>query len=171
LKLADQAIRREFGELAVVKDLKDYVTKTGSIVPGMEGAAEAWHLHQPMFNAYDLKPWGTVLFRYMPALDNRYHRGPKHPITGEPLLGYNFIAQRYRGTGVDSNIAIVEKANSRIWAYHAGAVGPMGPIDDRAGGVYRMAHEGRYTSLHYGNSYGLFIDDINDFVWFQPNIK
>lgn len=166
LRLFDEWVRKEFKQYNVVLELEDYVKKSGNVMPG---GSEGWHLMSPMFNAYDLKPWGTVLVRHNPALDNRYHRGPKHPVTGEPLLGYHFIAQRYRGSGIDSNISIVEKLNSKIWGYEAGAVGPAGAINDPSG-IYRMAHSGRFCTLRHGNGYGLFIDDINDFVWFQPNI-
>lgn len=170
LELADEWIRREFSDLNVITDFDEYVKKGGTVTPG---GREAWTLMKPMFNAYELPVWGLVVFEHWPALDNREMRGPRHPKTGEPILGYHFIATRYKKgkDGIKANISMVHREGAYIWGYESGAVGPNGPINDRKGGAYKMAHGGRFTTLRHGDGYGLFMDDINDFVWFQPNIR
>ena len=170
LKLVDQWIRAKYGEISVIRDPQDYLERTGNII-GVPGGVEAWKLKQPMFAAYELPVTGLITFEVWPTLDDPYSRGPKHPTTGKNLFSYHFIAQRYHGEyGVESNIHQVSKSNSTIFYYENGAVGPYGPIDDRKGGKYVGTHNGRFTTLRHGEQYGIFLEDINDFVWWRPAI-
>lgn len=168
LDLADTWIKREFGEVAVIRKAEDYLTPTSNSVPA---GTQTFQFRQPMFNEYRINNLGTVRFEYWAFLDDRYNRGPKHPKNGKPLLGYHFIGARYRGEGIESNIVKVNRENSTIWAYRNGVVGPYAPLDDRKSGRYVATHPGRYTTLHHGDSYGLFVEDVNDFVWFRPNVR
>lgn len=165
LDLADQWIKREFGELTVIRDYEHYIERTGNIIPG---GAEAWKLKRPMFNTYELPIGGVVTFELWPWLDDRNRKGTQHPITGKPLLGYHFIGSRYAGRGVDSNIVLVNRPGMEQWGYDPGATGLYGL---GAGGKNLMTHSGRYATLRHGNAYGLFVEDVNDFVWFRPNVK
>lgn len=174
LELASDSIEKEFGNLAVIRDYEHYIERTGFIVPG---GREAWKLKKPMFNAYELPTGGVIQFDYWPWLDDRSNRTTVHPRTGKPLLGYHFFGTRITGggtygdgQGLNSNIVLVDKAGAEIWGYEAGAVGPYSPINDKAGGKYTMTHSGRYATLRHGNQYGLFVEDINDFIWYRPNI-
>lgn len=168
MELADYWIKREFGEISVIRDYQHYIERSGNIIPG---GAEAWKLKRPMFNAYDLPIGGTIQFDLWPWLDDRSRKSKKHPTTNKPLLGYHYFGMRYQGEGVGSNIVMVDKANSTIFGYEAGAVGPYAPIDDRRGGKYVMTHSGRYATLRYGESYGMFLEDISDLLWYRPNIS
>lgn len=167
LEIAHESILREFGELSVIRDYDHYVERTGNIVPG---GAEAWKLKKPMFNAYELPIGGVIEFEHWPWLDDRSSRGTKHPRTGRPLLGYNFIAMRWEGQEEQSNIVLVNKEGGEIFGYQAGAVGPYGSINDRQGGKYTMTHDGRWATLRYGNEYGLFAEDVNDFIFYRPDV-
>ncbi len=169
LELIDKAIRKEFSALNVISKYEDYVEKGGTVVPG---GVDAWKLKKPMFNAYELPGWGVVVFERWAALDNMEMRGPRHPITGEPLLALNFIGTRYNNRrGIQSNVTLVRKKGAYIWTYIAGVVGPNGAINDKNGGQYRATHAGRFCTLHHGDGYGSLIDNINDFVWFLPAIR
>lgn len=170
LKLVDQWIKREFGEVTVIRDPEDYIERTGQI-PGVPGGVDGWKLKNPMFVAYELPVTGLLTFEVWPSLDDPYSRGPKHPITGKNLLSYHFIAQRYdNGSDGKSNIHHVTKANSTAFYYENGAVGPFGYIDDRKGGKYVGTHNGRWATLRHGEQYGIFLEDINDFVWWRPAV-
>lgn len=170
LELIDKAIRREFNNLNVISKFEDYVERGGQVVAG---GADAWKLKKPMFNAYELPGWGVVMFERWASLDNMEMRGPRHPITGEPLLAYNFIGTKYNGMrGVKANVAMVHKKGAYIWAYVAGVVGPRGAINDKGGlGGYRATHAGRFFDIYAGDGYGTLVTNINDFCWFIPAIR
>lgn len=171
LKLVDQWIHREFDNVTVIRNPEDYIERTGQI-PGVPGGRDGWKLKNPMFVAYETAVTGLITFEVWPSLDDPYSRGPKHPVTGKNLLSYHFIGQNYNGEyGVDSNIHYVTKANSKIFYYENGATGPYGPINDREGGKYVGTHNGRFTTLRMGEQYGIFLEDVNDFIWIRPNIK
>ncbi len=120
-----------------------------------------------MFNSYELPIGGVVSFELWPWLDDRSGRGIKHPTTGKPLLGYNFFGSRYAGRGADSNIVLVDRQNAEQWGYDPGATGLYGV---GSGGKNLHTHSGRYATLRYEDSYGLFVEDINDLIWLRPNI-
>lgn len=165
LELADQWIKREFGELTVIRDYEHYIERTGSVVPG---GADAWRLKKPMFNTYELPVGGVVTFERWNWLDDRTGRGTKHPVTGKPLLGYHFIGTKFNGREQNSNIVLVNREGFERWGYNPGATGlyALG-----AGGKNIHTHSGRYATLQHENAYGLFVEDVNDFIWFRPNIK
>lgn len=164
LQQASDWINAEFGELTVIRDYEHYIERTGNIIPG---GAEAWKLKKPMFNTYELPVGGVVTFELWPWLDDRSRRGTKHPTTGKPLLGYHYFATRFAGQGENSNVVLVNKANAEQWGYDPGATGLYGV---GGGGKNLHTHSGRYATLRHGNSYGMFLEDINDLVWFRPNV-
>lgn len=168
LSQIDKSIKYEFGENAVIRDYEHFIERSGVAFPG---GPEAWKLKRPVFNAYELETGGVVMFELWPWLDRRDENVPKHPKTGKPLLGYHYIGSRFAGKGPESNTVLVNRANSEIWGYENGAVGPYGPINDKSGGKYVMTHSGRYATLRHGNEYGLFVEDVNDFIWHRPNIR
>lgn len=165
LKLIDQAIRREYGEHTFIEKFEDYVQRTGKVVPG---GVEGWKLMAPMFHAYEMKPYGVVEFRHAAWMDNRDFRGPLDPKKGSPALSWHMIASRVYGTGVESNIALVDRPGFDIWNFTAGQIGPgAGSSATKNIGV----HGGRYGNLYHQSEYGIFVEDVNDFVWFQPDFK
>lgn len=169
LELIDKAIRREFNNLNVITKFEEYVEKGGQVV---KGGVDAWKLKKPMFNAYELPGWGVVVFERWASLDNMEMRGPRHPVTGEPLLSYNFIGTKYNSMrGMKSNVTLVRKKGAYIWAYVSGVVGPRGAINDKEGGAYKATHSGRFFNLFAGDGYGTLVTNINDFCWFIPNIR
>jgi hypothetical protein len=165
LKLVDKAIRREFGEHTFIESFDQYVEKTGRVVPG---GVEGWKLKAPMFNAYELQPWGVVKFKHAPWMDNRDFRGPLHPTTGAPLLSYSMIASRLYGSGPQSNIVLVDRPGFDIWNFTAGQVGPGVSF---SGNKNIGVHGGRYGNIYHQSEYGIFMEDINDMVYFMPDIK
>lgn len=169
LDMIHRSIQRQYNNLNVITDYKEYIEKGGTVVPG--GVA-AWKLKAPMFNAYELPGWGLVMFERWPTLDNLEHRGPVDPISGEPLLAMNFIGTKYNGMkGIKANVSLVRRRGGYIWAYVAGVSGPRGNINDKEGGQYKATHAGRYCDLYSGDEYGSLVHNINDFCWFIPAIR
>lgn len=167
MELMDVLITRKFGEKSAIRDIGDFLERNGQFVPG---GRDAFKLKMPMYNAYELPTRGVVEFDNWASLDDKSRGGPMHPTSGKPVMGYWMIAWDVGfGSGIDSNIALVERRNSRVYGYEVGAVGPTGPVNET--NVYQMVHGGRYCILRYGESYGFFQRDLNKSVWFLPNIR
>lgn len=169
IEWADQVISYKFGEKAAIRDVKDFIERIGNTVPG---GTEAFKLKMPAFKAYEFPTYGLVEFNHWSTLDNRAKGGPFHPRTGKPIMSYWHIGWDIGyGSGIDSNVAFVQRENSTVWAYQANAWSFDGPVNDKQGGRYRMVSGARNAVLRHGDEYGLFIKDLNKMLWLLPNIK
>lgn len=160
LKGADIAIRRKYGESAVVSKYEDYVERVGP---------RNLMFKAPMFNAYEIPNYGVIVFEHLPALDDVSVGGPKHPVTGKPLRSSEYVIMDVGiGMGDLANVQALTRRNSKIMGYRCGTYSPAGPINSKDNKGFVITHPGRSFELFHGDEYGVFIKDITATRWIKP---
>lgn len=161
LKQADRAIRKEYGDSAVISRYEDYVERTGE---------RELMFKAPLFNAYQIPTFGVIRFEHWPQLDSISQGGPKHPKTGKPLTSYEYIIlDTGLGMGENSNVQMLNRRNSKFYTYLCGTWSPAGPNSNQ-NPKFPVVRGGRSYQLMHGDEYGLYIKDITATAWFKPNV-
>lgn len=119
-------------------------------------------------------PFGSFKVEHWPILDNMYLNGAiTHPDTGLPLSSYEFIILDYGlGTGGNSNIEMLKKADSEVFAYHCGTWSPAGPINGRSNRAgFVVTHPGRSYQLYHADTFGIRVKDVSLTAHFIPAVS
>jgi len=101
-----------------------------------------------------------------PLYDDREQSFDIDPLTGFPVDSQRITFLDFGGEGGDSNIKLVNKANSFRLGYVAGLQTPYGPANNTL-----MSHSGDYYEMHVQKECGVHIEDVSRCgeLIFKPN--
>lgn len=110
-----------------------------------------------MFTKYVMANGAELELIHNPLYDDREINSEIDPVTGYPVESQRITFLDFSNqSGTDSNITLVNKANSFKLAYVCGLQSPYGPVNKGF-----QAHSGDYYEMHVQKEQGVHIQDVS----------
>lgn len=124
------------------------------------------------FTGYNSFPFGQMRIEHWPILDSTWLNGSiLHPDTGLPMSSYQFIVlDTGLGMGGGSNIQLLKRRDSEVWAYECGTWSPRGPINKNNSSFVCTGPQRSYQ-LYATDTFGLRVKDVTLTAHFIPAIE
>lgn len=155
----------EYGMIQFHRAIQDWASKRGFIQvvdnlfieKGKSEYNENALVAGYQFIKYRMANGATLELVHNPLYDDREINFEIDPVTGYPVESQRITFLDFSGmSNGNSNIQIVNKANSFKLAYIAGLQTPYGPVNNKP-----AAHSGDYYEMHVQKQCGIHIEDVS----------
>lgn len=159
-----KAFTGEYGMIAFHKAIQNMASKTGFfqvvdntfIQKGSSEYNDNALTYGYQFTRYRMANGIELELIHNPLYDDREHSFDIDPLTGYPMDSQRITFLDFGGEGADSNIKLVNKANSFKLIYRVGMQTPYGPSNGEF-----AAHSGDYYEMHVQKQCGVHIEDVS----------
>jgi hypothetical protein len=153
----------EYGMIQFHRAIQDWQAKNGfiQVVDKVMIDKTSSEYHENALSAgyqyvkYRMANGAELELVHNPLYDDQEINFEIDPVTGFPIESQRITFLDFSGEGAESNIKLMNKANSFKCGYVAGLQTPFGPVNKGP-----MAHSGDYYEMHVQKQCGVHIEDV-----------